>query len=153
LGAVQDRLVPGEGDLPGAGQAGGPARVDGYLAERPALRPHVLAALQAIEVAAARALGPPGPSPAAGGAGEESPFLALRPAAQDRALQAAEAAAPAPFRALVRLTYAAYYTLPAVQLAVGFGGAPPQPAGFPLAPFDEARLARVRQRGPIWRQA
>ena len=141
LGAILDRLVPAEGDLPGAGALGGAGEIDAILGARPALRPTLLEALRAIEA--------------------QGDFLALSPEQQDGALRAAEGAAPGPFRALVRQAYSAYYSHPAVLRAVGYGppsGPPsgPQPAGFPQitqTPFDELRLDAVRQRGPLWREA
>jgi hypothetical protein len=153
LRAAQDRLVPPEGDLPGAGEAGGAERVDGYLAARPALRPALLAALGAIEAEAERLLDQ-GPRPPEHPGGREGPgFLALGPEGRDAVLQAVEAARPGPFRALLRHTYIAYYTHPPVLAAVGDPSPAPQPAGFPLAGFDESLLARVRQRGKRWRDA
>jgi Gluconate 2-dehydrogenase subunit 3 len=145
LGAILDRLVPAEGDLPGAGALGGAGEIDAILGARPALRPTLLEALRAIEA--------------------QGDFLALSPEQQDDALRAAERAAKGPFRALVRQAYSAYYSHPAVLRAVGYGlpssppsGPPsgPQPAGFPQitqTPFDESRLDAVRQRGPLWREA
>jgi hypothetical protein len=166
LRAVQDRLVPPEGDLPGAGEAGGAERVDGHLAARPALRPALLAALGAIEAEAERLLDrapqtsagtpgdeSPGPVPPPGADGHGPSFLSLGPEGRDAVLRAVEAAHPGPFRALLRETYIAYYTHPAVLAAVGYPSPAPQPAGFPLAGFDETLLAGVRQRGKRWRDA
>jgi hypothetical protein len=137
LGAILDRLVPAEGDLPGAGALGGAGEIDAILGSRPALRPTLLEALRAVEA--------------------QGDFLALGPEQQDDALRAAERAATGPFRALVRQAYSAYYSHPAVLRAVGYGPpSAPQPAGFPQvtqAPFDESRLDAVRQRGPLWREA
>jgi hypothetical protein len=139
LAAVQDRLIPREGELPGAGEAGGALVVDRYLAERAAWRPDVLAVLQAIDVAA-------------GAAGRPS-FLDLSGAERDAVLHAVEAAHPRLFRGLVRLTYAAYYTDAGVQRARGVTAAPPLPGGHTLPPFDESRLEPVRRRGKLWRDA
>ena len=138
LGAVLDRLVPAEGDLPGAGALGGAGEIDAVIAARPALRSAILEALRAIE--------------------GDGPFLALSPERQDGALRAAEGAAPVPFRALVRQAYSAYYSHPAVLRAAGYGApsgpqSSPQPAGFPQTPFDDSRLDAVRKRGRLWRDA
>ena len=139
LAAVQDRLIPREGELPGAGEADGAAVVDRYLAERPAWRPDLLAALQAIEVAA-HAVGSGG-------------FMALSGDERDELLRSVEAAQPRLFRGLVRLTYAAYYTDPEIQRARGWTKAPPLPGGHGLPPFDESRLEAVKRRGKLWRDA
>ena len=140
LGAVQDRLVPAEGDLPGAGELGAAGVVDGYLGADPALRPLLLDALRAVEVVAARVA-------------EATPFEGLDPETQVAVLQAVEAEAPLPFRVLVRQTYNAYYTHPAVLAAVGYTLPAPQPEGFAVEAFDDGRLDPVRRRGPIWRDA
>jgi Gluconate 2-dehydrogenase subunit 3 len=131
LAAIQDRLIPPEGALPGAGASGAAHRVDRLLAERPEWRADLLAALQAI------------------GAG----FLDLDEDEQEAALRAVERAHPGPFRRLLRLTYTAYYTDPAVLRAHGYREEPPLPRGHPLTPFDESRLDPVRRRGQLWRDA
>ncbi len=82
-----------------------------------------------------------------------STFLALSPEQRDDVLRAVEASAPLGFRALVRQTYNAYYTHPAVQAAVGYASSTPQPGGFPVERFDETRLARVKAAGQRWRNA
>jgi hypothetical protein len=163
LAAVQDRLIPPEDDLPGAGEAGAARRVDRYLVDRPVWRPDLLAALQAIEVAAATAR----PTqlveqiaeqvtedrPTGHGAGGEDAFLGLAEEARDGVLRAVEAAQPRLFAHLVRLTYAAYYTDADVQRALGAGAVPPLPRGHTLPAFDESRLEPVRRRGKLWRDA
>jgi hypothetical protein len=165
LGAIQDRLVPNAGAVPGAGELGCAARVDEYLAERPGLRLALLGILQAIEIeaAAAREIAAPqaiegeraGGREASEGADDDTRpvFLALRPEQRDAVLRAVEVSAPVGFRALVRQTYNAYYTHPVVQAAVGNTSPTPQPGGFPVERFDAARLARVKAAGRRWRDA
>jgi hypothetical protein len=148
LTAVEDRLIPREGDLPGAGESGAAERVDGLLAERREWRPDVLTALKAIEVAAERlrmerSLAGVGMT----GAG----FLGLSEDDRDAALRVVEAAQPRLFQRLLRITYTAYYTDPAVQRAGGFADAAPLPRGYEMETFDEARLEPVKRRGKLWR--
>ena len=147
LSAVQDRLIPPEGDLPGAGQSGAAARANAYLAERPDWRAEVLAALEAVETAAARVaeLRPPN--------GAERGFLDLTGDERDAALQGLEAAEPRLFARLLRITYTAYYTDPEIRRLAGFEALPPQPGGYGLEPFDTSRLENVRRRGRLWREA
>jgi len=151
LAAIQDRLIPPEGDLPGAGAAGAARRVDGLVAERPEWRADLLSALEAVEGAARDALvsrdAVPGRQPPAGG------FLGLDPAARDAALRRVEGEQPYLFRRLLRLTYSAYYTDFEVLSAAGYAAEPPLPRGYPLAPFDATRLDPVRRRGRRWRDA
>ena len=147
LTAVQDRLIPREGDLPGAGESGAALRVDGYLAQRPDWRAEVLAALRAVEVAAAKLweLRPTSE--------HESGFRGLTADEQDAALQGVEAAEPRLFARLLRVTYSAYYTAPEVRRLAGFESDPPQPGGHGLETFDSSRLENVRRRGRLWREA
>ena len=72
LTAIQDELVPREGDRPSAGEAGGAAAVDSYLHARPTLRTDVLTVLAAVDASAqSRADGQ------SGSASPMSPFAAL----------------------------------------------------------------------------
>ena len=142
LAAIQDRLIPPDGPLPGAGAAGAARRVDGLVAERPEWQADLLSALDAVERAARDAHQPP-----AGG------FLDLDPAARDAALLRVEGEQPDLFRRLLRLTYSAYYTDFEVLLAAGYAAELPLPRGYPLDPFDPARLDPVRRRGKRWRDA
>ncbi len=149
LTAIQDELVPPEGERPGAGESGGAAAVDGYLHAQPPLQTNVLTVLAAVDASAQdRADGP------SGDARPTSPFAALSAAARVAVLRAVEAEHPAPFRTLVELTYTAYYTNPAIQALLGPDAQPPQPRGYPAPPpFDPRRLERVKQRGQLWRDA
>ena len=149
LTAIQDELVPREGDRPSAGEAGGAAAVDSYLHARPTLRTDVLTVLDAVTAAAqSRADGQ------SGSASPMSPFVALPAVAQVAVLRAVEAEHPDPFRTLVELTYTAYYTNPAIQARLGPDGQLPQPRGYPApSPFDPRRLERVRRRSRLWRDA
>src|SRR5688500_7764887 len=90
LSAVQNRLIPPEGDLPGAGESGAALRVNRYLAERPDWSAEVLAALRSVEAAAVSVweLRPGSEHEPARG------FLSLTAEEQDAALQGMEAAEP-----------------------------------------------------------
>ena len=149
LEAIQNRLIPAQDEMPGAGDAGCAGTLDRFLSERPALRRPVFAALNAIEAAA----GTRGQTFAEDDAeSTHVAFLALSDAERDAALSAVESAHPELFQLLLNQTYTAYYTNPAVLLILGWQ--PPQPEGFPTPPpFDEALLAKVKQRGKIWRDA
>lgn len=149
LAAIQDRLIPAQDEMPGAGDAGCAQTLDRFLSERPALRRPVIDALNAIEAAAGRS---------AQATAEDEPnsthvaFLTLSNSERDAALSAVEAAHPDLFKTLLHQTYTAYYTNPAVLLILGWN--PPQPDGFPTPPpFDESLLENVKRRGKIWRDA
>jgi hypothetical protein len=147
LAAVQDRLIPREGEFPGAGEAGGVSVLDSYLLARLELRRPIFAALRAIEEAAEQLFGHQYPA-------AEQLFLALTGEQQDVVLRAAEAAQPTFFRELVRQTYNTYYTNPRIHALLGEGSGPPQPHGYPSPPpLDESLLERVKRRGKLWREA
>ena len=141
LGAVLDRLLPGDGTMPAAGDTTAAAAVDRYLGEAPALRPPVLAALTRIRVVAA--------------AGHPDGFAGLDGAGRDAVLRNVEADAPDAFDALLVQAYTGYYSDVTVQRALGLPS-PLQPRGYPAmmqAPFDERRLDRVRATAKPWRPA
>lgn len=129
LGAVLDRLVPADGELPGAGGLGLAGEVDARLPER------ARALLAALPAGFARA-------PVAD---------------QVAALRRLEGEAPKVFADLVAVVYAAYYVDPRVleriERRTGYPARPPQPLGHELEPFDEAVLATVRTRAPSYREA
>lgn len=141
LGAVLDRLLPGDGTLPAAADTAAAAAVDRYLAEQPALRPPLLAALARIRVAAAAA--------------HPDGFAGLDGDGRDAVLRSVEADAPDAFDALLVQAYTGYYSDVVVQRALGLPS-PLQPSGYPgmmQAAFDERRLDRVRATAKPWRPA
>lgn len=129
VAAVVDTLLPGdsgERPLPPASAVGTHTRVMARLASAPARD-----ALAAIAAAAG---------------GEEAFVLA---ALDERAAVArhVERNNGAAFRSLVLFVASDYYENEAVLAAFGWRGEPPQPSGHTLAPFEDALLASVRQRG------
>ena len=109
LTTVQDRLIPREGEMPGAGELGGAEVVAGYLLERPALHRDIAAALDAIDARS----------------GGQAPFGQLADDDKDAVLRQVEAELPGEFETLWRQTYNSYYTNPAIQEKLGAGALPP----------------------------
>lgn len=138
LRAVLNRIIPAGNDLPGAGDLEVGVSMERTLAESTRLRRLVLDGLTEIAVTAQRQTG--------------SEFSRLDTASQTAVLQTVEQRWPDFFMALVEHTYRGYYTLAAVQVAVGFEPRPPQPLGHQLPPFDPAVLEVQRQRAPFWRR-
>jgi hypothetical protein len=139
LRAALNRIVPARAELGGAGDLDVGASIERTLASSTRLRRLFLEGLAEIAIAAQQQSG--------------SDFLSLPAATQTSVLQTVEERRPAFFVALVEHTYRGYYTLVAVQRAVGFDARPPQPLGHELPPFDPALLNRQRQRQPFWRAA
>ncbi|MFT4726454.1 MAG: hypothetical protein ACI9UN_000949 [Granulosicoccus sp.] len=83
-------------------------------------------------------------------------FSTLSRALQIECLQALESNESKLFDRLLIATYNMYYTDPTVRQVIervtGYEARPPQPKGYPLEPFDETLLNKVRQRNPFWRQ-
>lgn len=148
LAAIQNRLIPAQDEMPGAGDAGCARTIDRFLAERMALRRPIFAALNAVEAEA----GERAHAAADDEATTHVAFLALAVSERDAVLRAVEASQPDLFTTLLRQTYTAYYINPAVLDILGWR--PPQPEGYPTPPpFDESLLENVKQRGKIWRDA
>lgn len=125
--ALLDTLLPGDGDFPSGGSLGLP------LAAHPRFGAPLAAVLARLP----------------------EDFEALAPAARTEAVARAEAADPAGFAAMLTGVYSLYYSHPAVSAVLGrlFGhsGAPPQPQGHRLAPFDPALLGVPAARPPLYR--
>lgn len=149
LSVIQDELVPREGDLPGAGEVGGAASVDGYLSDRPDLQENLLLIL--VRVATIAELSSPARSQSDS---TVSGFASLSSEQRCDILRAIEVEQTEAFRSVVELTYSAYYTNPRIQTLLGPDSQPPQPKGYPAPPpFDERRLKAVKKRGQPWRDA
>ncbi len=144
LTAVQDRFIPREGDMPGAGELGGAQVVSGYLRERPALHRDIAAALEAV---AAKSNGQ------ATAESEPAAFARLEDSDKDAVLRQVEAEMPREFETLWKQTYNSYYTNEAIQQKLGAGALPPQPHGYVMPAFDESRLDAVKKRAKGWRDA
>ena len=125
LEAIQNRLIPAQDGMPGAGRRrmsyddrSLPQRASCPTAHRdrrpeccrgrgrPVRRPRQQKRAGATHVA----------------------FLSLTDAARDEVLRGVETAHPELFKTLLNQTYTAYYTNPAVLLILGWN--PPQPEGF-----------------------
>ncbi len=136
VGAL-NRIIPPQGDLPGAGDVGIIETIDRTLAVSLMLRRLIFDGLVEIEIESARQA--------------NGRFVDLADDGQDAVLRAVEEAHPDAFVALLDHTYRNYYTYPQVQRAIGHDPRPPQPLGHDLPMFDPTMLERQRQRGPFWR--
>ncbi len=132
LADVLDRIIPREGKHPGAGEVGVADHVDDVLGRNPGLRYTFLSGLAALDRGA-------------------KPFLSLTTDEKVSLLHDVEAAHPDFFTALVRETYAGYYSNHGAVEALGLDPAPPQPTGYVLEPFDFALLDKARKRGKIYK--
>ncbi len=86
----------------------------------------------------------------------EAAFVAATDAVRHHWLEEAERLAPEQVRTLAAAALHAWCADPRVLASFGWRAAPPQPGGHALPATDQAtwdRLARVRRRGPIWREA
>ena len=133
LAAVLNRIVPGEGEMPGAGDLGIAAFVESVAAGSAAKRRLLLDGLVQIELAAQER----------GGV-----FATLSETAQDDALRLVEETNSAFFPELVTQAYRGYYTDETVCSLLSYRA--PNRADYDPLPFDESLLEPVRQRGQIW---
>ena len=114
ISAVLDRLIPSQGDMPGAGEAGTADYLDGIAAGSAQLARLFARGLQDIEIAASQ-LG--------------DGFDDLSGDQQDEVLRGVESDNPEFFDLLVRHTYNGYYSNPKVVELLGLDPRPPQPRG------------------------
>lgn len=130
---ILDALVPPSGDFPGAGSVA----LD-----------HILAAAAAspdLDALLCRVLRTVGEE-----AGDTR-FASMSEDDRESVLRRVEQSQPEAFAALVRHTYFGYYGHPAIVTALGLDATPVQPRGHhPEAP-EPPDLARVTERGPVYR--
>lgn len=140
LAAALDRIIPAEGDFPGAGALGVAAPIERTMAISRALRRLFLEGFVQIALASGRHA-------------RDGEFVTLDADEKDDVLRAVEQSHPAFFEALVEHAYRGYYADPRVHRVIGWESRPPQPLGHELPRFDEALLTRQRVRAPFWRPA
>ena len=133
LDATLNRIVPAQGDMPGAGDLGIAAFVESVAAGSAAKRRLLMDGLVQIELAAQER----------GGS-----FATLSETAQDDALKLVEETNPEFFQELVTQAYRGYYTDKTVCSLLSYRA--PNRADYDPLPFDESLLEPVRQRGQIW---
>ena len=138
ISAVLDRLIPSQGDMPGAGEAGTADYLDGIAAGSAQLARLFARGLQDIEIAAARI-----------GDG----FDDLSGDQQDEVLRGVESDNPDFFDLLVRHTYNGYYSNPEIIELLGLDPRPPQPRGNSVERGDLSSLELVVERGQAYRDA
>ena len=136
VAAVLDRIVPPEGNMPGAGEAA-LEYVDRAVAGRADYRRLWADGLARIEVAAWR--------------GHKRRFVDLSREGQDAVLTVVDAGESHFFQLLVRETYAGYYSNPRIVALLGLEARPPQPKGHHVEQGSFDGLEKVRRRGTIWR--
>ena len=134
LADALDQIIPREGDLAGAGEAGAADHVDGVLERSPELRRAFLSGLAALDAGI-------------------KPFDSLSTDEKVSRMRGVETTHPDFFTTLVRETYAGYYSNPAVVEALGLDPAPPQPIGYVLDPFDFGLLDNPMKLGKLYKDA
>ena len=139
LSSVLNRLIPPEGQLPGAGDLGLAGFLEKVIEGQVQLNRLFNDGLAPIEIAA--------------GIREPSGFQALNDDGKDAALKQVEASHPEFFDELVRQTYNGYYTNPSIFQLIGYSERPTQGTNGTLELLDESLLEQQRQRAPFWRRS
>lgn len=135
--SILDRVVPPEGEKPGAGQLGVAEYLDRVVAASARLKKLFTRGLAQIEITSH---------------GQHSREFSDLPAEQrDAVLSEVESAEPEFFEALVRQTYNGYYTDSRVLELLGLEARPPQPQGYDVPPGDLSLLENVKRRGKVYR--
>ncbi|MDO9396135.1 MAG: gluconate 2-dehydrogenase subunit 3 family protein [Herbiconiux sp.] len=131
-----NRLIPGDGVWPAAGELDTVAYIDAVVAKAPSLRPVLLGGIDTADRTARAAHG--------------APFADLDAAAQTAVLRGVEAEGdPGAFSMVFELAYEAYYRAPRVQAIVkertGFD-VRNTVVGKPMKPFPVDRLTTISTR-------
>ncbi len=138
LDAILDRLIPAEGAMPGAGQAGTAEYIDGVAGGSPRMARLFAEGLRSIESSAVK---------------RGSNFVEMPGDKQDELLRNVESDKPAFFETLLMHTYNGYYSNPTVVEALGLEPRPPQPRGHEVEFGDFSSLETVAARGQAYRDA
>lgn len=136
LRAAMDAIVPAEGGMPAASEAG----VLAYLELTATRDADVRRQLRRAATALDKRAGP-------------SPFASLPHERRARVLAELEAKEPAVFEGLRDFVYEGYYTRPEVWKRLGFEFYGPDRPGPGVPPFDEESVERVRSLSPLYRKA
>ena len=140
LRAAADVIIPAQDRMPAPSAVGAVAYITGIAGSDPALDALLFDGLQAIEASAMAAHGT---------------RFDLLAADQQTAIVAGFETANMPagfFPALRDLVYEAYYTQPRVMKLLGYNFRSGRRRTAPVEPFDEKRVARVRNMAPFFRQ-
>ena len=137
LTAALNRIIPAEGQLPGAGDLGIGDFVEQAASSDPRQRRLFTDGLAQLDIAAVRQ--------------GNAPFTELSDDAKDGALRDVEANDGTFFDNLVRQCYNGYYTNPQMFDLIGYSL--PDPSAYQPKPFEEELLGPQRERAPFWRPA
>ena len=131
--AVLNRIIPADGDLPGAGDLGLSQFVASAAAGNPASVRLFTLGLRQVDIASPKG----------------SSFIDLSAQEQDTALKSVESSSPEFFQALVLQTYNGYYTHQQILEKIGYAPHAPQRGEQPEL-LDEKLLDKQRERAPFW---
>ncbi len=131
-----NRIIPAEGDFPGAGDLGLADSLEQTIGRTQQSIRMFLEGLAQIDITAVQEQG--------------MEFSRLSGADQDSTLQSVEQSHPAFFNELRRQCYNGYYTHPLAQELIGYSR--PEPGEYRPMPFDESLLEPQKQRDPFWRR-
>ncbi len=131
-----NRIIPAEGDFPGAGDLGLADSLEQTIGRSQQSIRMFLEGLAQIDIVAVQEQG--------------MEFSTLSGADQDSILYSVEQSHPAFFNELKRQCYNGYYTHPLPQELIGYSS--PEPAEYQPMPFDESLLEPQKQRDPFWRR-
>jgi hypothetical protein len=137
--ACLNRLIPAEGDFPGAGDLDLVDHLDRVAAASAATRRMFADGVRAIELESEHR--------------HTRAFAELDGPTQDAVLEGVERVHPVFFEALVCAVYGAYYSHAAVIERLGLDVRAPQPLGHALAQFPEAITEAIGKRPPLYRPA
>jgi hypothetical protein len=140
LRAAADVMIPAQGQMPAASAVGAVRYIERVAGTDPKLAALLLDGLRAIEAHAATTHS------------VRYDLVASDEQAEIIARFEKSDTPPGFFVALRDLVYEAYYTQPRVQKLLGYNFRSGRRRTAPLEPFDEGRVARVRQMAPLYRQ-
>lgn len=141
MGAILNRIIPSNGDFPGAGDLGVIDYIDDVVGRSAELKHIFSDGLVQIQHDSQ--------------SGYQSAFTTLCDEDKDVLLNKIEFENPDFFQELIKYTYLAYYTDSKIIRLLGLEVRPPQPGGYDLDQMPDSRILekvkKVKNKGPIYR--
>lgn len=139
LRAAMDEIVPAADGMPSAGEVGGVEYLERVGREDAEAKTQLKKSLGALARLSRKE--------------QRAPFVRLSRAKRTEVLRKFEAShPPSLFTTLRDFTYEAYYTNPRVWKLIGYEFYPTNHGGPKMKPFDESVLAKVKERGKLYRE-
>ena len=131
--AILNRLIPANDELPAAGDMGLSPEIISLAAKQGRFNKLFSRAVNRFK-------------------SHNTDFIDIDSNSQDQRIDEFEHKEPELFETLINISYIVYYKQSVVHKKIGWNGAPPQPDGNKMLPWNDSVLVNIRNRDPFWRK-